>query len=323
MTIILGRDGLVSNTGIIFVMLVLSVLFGCSKTPVTPYELKKTAIACMQNQDFECAEKQWQAYVRLYPNDANALANLGIAQDQIDENAQAIINLRKAITLGEGTYDIFAGYAHSLAKLGKTDDSIDWSYKALTVVPSLVDVRENLAKLLVQKKRYFEALALLASFDDHLVAIGEEPYFKGQRIAIESTIQQLNPDKFVEKAQIRLSKIDGSYFAPVKLGQSRITAFMVDTGAVVTVVNDQFLQQSKAKYEIVRSSVEMRTADSQRVRARLINIDSMELGAFQLKNVPAVVCPKCQLLLGQRTLSHFDLSSSKVEGVEFLTLRPR
>ncbi|MGB9430065.1 MAG: retroviral-like aspartic protease family protein, partial [Gammaproteobacteria bacterium] len=272
------------------VILVVLGLLGCSQTPKTPAELKKSAIECMRNQDFECAEDDWQAYVRLRPNDGEALASLGIVQNQRGEDAQAVVQFQKAIALGEGTYDLFYYYADSLANLGKTDQAIDWYYKTLDVVPSLVDARGNLAKLLVQKKRYFEALALLASLDDHLIAIGQQPYFTGQRIAIESDMQQADPKQFEEKSQIRLSKTYGNFYAPVILGQSRVTAFMVDTGATLTAVSDQFLQKSKAKFEVLRSSVEATTADGRRILARLINIDLVHLGAFDLKDVSALEC---------------------------------
>lgn len=305
------------------VAVVALVLFACSGTPQTPSKLKESAIACMRSQDFECAQRRWQAYVRLRPNDSNAIANLGIAENKLDENEAAVVEFRQAIDLGEGTYDLFSYYADSLSKLGKTDQAIDWYYKALTVVPSLVDVRASLAKLLVQKKHYFEALALLSSFDDHLKAIGYPAYFEGQRIAIETAMQQANPDTFAERSLIRLPETYGNFYAPVTLGQSHVTAFVVDTGATLTTVNPDFLQQSKTRYEVIRRSVEMQTANGERIRARLINIDSMKLGAFPLRDISAIVCSDCQLLLGQATLSQFDLSSSKVEGVEFLTLRLR
>jgi clan AA aspartic protease (TIGR02281 family) len=296
---------------------------GCSKTPTPPAELKKAAIDCMQNQDYECAEDNWQDYIKQRPDDGNAFAALGICQDKRDENEQAVADFQKAIALGEGTYDLFSYYADSLAKTGKTDEAIDWSYKALTVVPTLVDVRGDLAKLLVQKKRYYEALALLASFDTHMAAMGQQPYFEGQRIAIETAMQQSKAQDSVEKAQIRLFKMDGNFVAPVTLGESQVTTFVVDTGATVTTLSDQLLTDAKAKYEVVQPSIQATTADGRRVTARLINVDSMRVGSFELKDIPVMACATCQMLLGQQALSRFDLASSKVQGVEFLTLKPR
>ncbi|MDE2235604.1 MAG: hypothetical protein KGK44_08670 [Gammaproteobacteria bacterium] len=208
---------------------------GCTQTPKTPAELRKSALECIRNQEFKCAEQHLQAYVRLRPNDGAAFARLGIAQNQRSEDAKAVASFQKAIALGEGTYDLFYYYANSLANLGKTGQAIDWYYKTLDVVPSLVDARGNLAKLLVQKKRYFEALALLASFDDHLTAIGQQPYFTGQRLSIETDMQLADPKQCVEKSQLRFSKTYGNFYAPVIPGQSRVTAFVVDTGATFTV----------------------------------------------------------------------------------------
>lgn len=296
---------------------------GCSKTLTPPAELKKTAMQCVQDQDLECAEQNWQDYLSQRPDDSEALASLGIVEDKRDEDAQAIVTFQKAIDLGEGTYDLFYYYADSLAKTGKTDEAIDWYYKTLTIVPTLVDARGNLAKLLVKKKRYYEALALLAAFDEHLLAVGQQPYFDGQRIAIETAMQRSKPADSGEKAEIKLFKMDGNFMAPVALGEARVTTFMVDTGATLTTMNDTLLKESKAKYEVVQSSVTTTTADGRRVSSRLINLDSMEVAGYRLKDVPVAVCTTCQLLLGQQALSRFDLSSTRVQGVEFLTLKPR
>ena len=153
-------------------------LSGCEKTP--PAELKSDAIQCMRDNDLSCAERRWEEYLDVQPNDAAAVATLGIVQSKQGEDQDAVVNLQKAIGLGEGTYDLFGAYAQSLGRLGKTDEAIDWSYKALAVVPALVDVRGNLAKLLVQKQRPYEALGLLSAFDEHMQAIGRQPYFQGQ-----------------------------------------------------------------------------------------------------------------------------------------------
>jgi predicted aspartyl protease len=264
----------------------------------------------------------WQAYVQARPTDAVALARLGIVQNMRDEHEQAIVQFQKAIDLGEGTYDLFAYYADSLSKLGRTDQAIDWSYKSLTVVPSLVDVRGSLAKLLVQQRRRYEALSLLASFDDQLVSIGQGAYFQGQRMAIESALTD-DPAATAEQHSLRLAKLGEQFYAPVTLGAAPVDAFVVDTGASITTINDDLLQRSKVAYKVSNPHIQLETADSRRVSARLITVDSMKLGAFELRNVTLAVCAHCALLFGQGDLSRFDMSSSKVQGVEFLSLSPR
>jgi predicted aspartyl protease len=299
--------------------LLLACVAGCEKTP--PAELKADAQQCMQDNDLSCAERRWEEYLDAQPNDSNAVATLGIVQSQQGEDKDAVVNLEKAISAGEGTYDLFAAYAQSLGRLGKTDEAIDWSYKTLAVVPSLVDVRGDLAKLLVQKQRPYEALGLLSAFDEHLQAMGQQTYFEGKRIAIESTAKQQEGQD--EKSQLRLSKMDGNFMVPVILGAAPVSDFVVDTGASFTTISEQFLKDSKAHYTLAVASLSMRIADGRNVQARGINVDSMKVGPFELHDVQVVVCPGCQLLLGQAALSHFDISSDQVKGVEFLTLKPR
>ena len=69
--------------------------------------------------------------------------------------------------------------------------------------------------------------------------------------------------------------------------------------------------------------VTMTTADGRKVTAQGIAIASMWVGPYVLHDVPAVRCAHCIALLGQSSLSHFDLRSSRVQGVEFLTMTPR
>jgi predicted aspartyl protease len=295
------------------------VLSGCEKTP--PAELKADAIQCMRDNDLSCAERRWEEYLDVQPDDAGATASLGIVQSRQGEDQDAVTSLQRAISMGEGTYDLFAAYAQSLGRLGKTDEAIDWSYKSLAVVPSLVDVRGDLAKLLVKKQRPYEALGLLSAFDEHLQAIGQQPYFEGQRIAIESTLKPAQGS--AEQAELRLTRMDGNFMVPVTLGEAAVNDFVVDTGATFTTVSEQFLQDSKAHYTLAVKSLTMRIADGRSVQGRGVTVDSMKVGTFELHDVQVMVCTGCQLLLGQAALSRFDLSSSKVQGVEFLTLKPR
>jgi len=152
----------------------------------TPADYDKAASKCLSLAQFDCAETNWEHYLTLRPNDGQAWAKLGIARNRHDDHEAALVAFERAISLGEGTYDLFAYYADSLAASGRTEDAVNWYYKALVVVPSLVDVRGKLAKLLVLQKKYYEALSLLESFDAELRVKGSPAYFEGQRIAIDA-----------------------------------------------------------------------------------------------------------------------------------------
>jgi predicted aspartyl protease len=284
----------------------------------------KQAIApCMRSGNYDCAEKNWIQYLRLRPNDGNAIANLGIVMNFRDNNKGAVVQFERAIDLGEGTYDLFAYYADSLAKIGRTEDAIDWSYKALAVVPRLVDVRGNLAKLLVLQKRYYEALSLLSSFDDNTRSPDQQSYFEGQRIAIETALSRNVTGAESERSSLRLPKYEDHFYAPITVGESRPSAFLVDTGASRLTISDDSLARSKVSYKVIGSADQMQTADGRKVPGRMISVQSLKVGPYEVRNAQAFACKDCTLLLGQSILSKFDIKSTKIQGVEFLTLSPR
>lgn len=296
---------------------------GSDATPPSAVELRERAARCMASRDLACAEDSWAGYVRLRPLDGQGIANLGIVMNLRDEHAEAVVQFQKAIDAGEGAYDLFAYYADSLAKLGRVDDAIDWSYRSLAVRPTLVDVRGSLATLLVNRQRQHEALALLQAHDADLQARGRPAVFAGQRIAIENSLQGGSPQASPERSALRLPSHGEHYYAPVAFGTAHSAPFMVDTGASRTTLSRELLSASKVDYQVVQAAVEMTTADGRKVRADLVTLDSLKLGPFELKNAPALVCDGCASLLGQSTLSHFDMQTSRVQGVDFLLLTRR
>jgi clan AA aspartic protease (TIGR02281 family) len=289
----------------------------------TPAAFKDAAMDCMKKRQYGCAERNLAQYIKMRPTDAHAMATLAIIYNWADKPEASIVQAEKAIAMGQGTYDLFANYANSLEKVGRIDDAIDWSYKTLAIVPSVVNVRGDLAKMLVMRKREYEALALLAAFDATLEEKGHGHYFDGQRIAIESTIERQGETLISAQKSLRLSKIGDHFYAPVKIGGARTVAFMVDTGASKTTLNDAMLTSSKASYKVIKPHVTMVLANGSHVSARVVVLDTLKVGPFELRKVTTVVCPTCLPLLGQGSLSQFNMSSTKKEGVEFMTLEPR
>ena len=100
-------------------------------------------------------------------------------------------------TCGEGTYDLFAWYADSLAAHGPQRRGDRLVYRSLAIVPKLVDVRGKLAKLLVAQGRRYEALSLLESFDSDAARQGRQGYFEGpahrDRVGAEAAARPAAP----------------------------------------------------------------------------------------------------------------------------------
>jgi len=294
-----------------------------NKTNLTAQDFASQAGQCARVLDLVCEEENWRDYIVLRPDDSLGAANLGRVLNLRDKHPEAVEQFKKALSLGEGAYDLFAYYADSLTKLGQTDQAIEWSYKSLATLPSLVDVRGKLAKLLVGAHRPYEALALLQSYDSQLEARGLPAYFSGQRITIETAIEQDSTSTSTERLALRLPAFSGHYFAPVTIGRSKPKAFMVDTGATKTMISESFLRESNVPYRVTQPDVQIFTADGRKISAKAITIESIAVGRFRLKNVLAVACQECLPLLGQSTLSEFDMQSSKAGGVEFLVLTQR
>lgn len=220
--------------------------------PLTTDEMRARIAACERERDFECAQDTLVALLQRQPGDAGARARLGLVMHHRDDDAHAVLEFKRAIDAGEGTYDLFAWYADSLARVGRDAEAIDWSYKSLAIVPQLVDVRGKLARLLVAEGRPYEALSLLESFDADAAAGGRPGYFEGQRIAIESALDGSAAAAPAGTAKpLRLPAMGSHFYAPVTLGGGRPQAFLVDTGATVTTVTPELLEAARAEYRVV------------------------------------------------------------------------
>lgn len=285
-------------------------------------QVNERATHCLRQGDVECTATLWQRYTELHPDEGAGFVHHAVALARLERHAEATIKYERALTLGEGAYDLFAYYAESLARSGRTEEAIDWFYKTLAVAPGAVDARARLAKLLLGQQRPYEALSLLQAYDVRHEASGKPGYFAAQRMSIEAGLSR-DASREQDTRLLRLPMYAGHYYAPLAVGASRPTAFVVDTGATLTTFSSELLESSRVPHKVVEPRVKMRTADGRTIHARGIVVSSVRLGPFELKDVAAVVCDGCEPLLGQSTLVRFDLQSTRHQGMDFLTLRQR
>lgn len=304
-----------------FTLITASLPGNADTYPVSAF--KEGAQKCIKVRDLKCAEINWTQYVKMRPNDSHAKASLAIVLNWQDKPEASIAMAEQALEAGEGAYDLFAAYSESLNKVGRNQDAIDWGYKTLAVLPSLVNIRGMVAKLLSQQKREWEALTLLASYDAHLEASGHTPYFAGQRISIESLLEKRGELSSNKKDSLRLPKTNKYFYAPIKIGDAPMSAFVVDTGATQTLIPEDLLAKTKSPYKVLRNDIRMKTADGRLSTAKLVQIEKFKIGHFDSIKISAIVCSNCVALLGQTELARFNLNSSKTQGVEFLNLQSR
>lgn len=278
---------------------------------------------CMARGDLRCAEAAFAGLVRQRPTDPAGHALRGIALTRLERFPEAIAALERAMELGEGTWDILANYAAALRHVGRVGEAIDWSYRTLAVVARLVDVRGDLATMLVAEGRHHEALAVLAAFDRSLEVGGHKPYFAARRMAIEQALLRRAPAPAAPRAALRLVRMEGFFHAPVALADGRFAAFTVDTGASTLVLPRAMLADSRAAHAVTRPGVRSRLADGRTVAGDVVVLASLSVGPFELRAVEAFVCDSCVPLLGQEALSRFDLRAVREAGLEVMTLTPR
>ena len=169
----------------------LCALSACKPTPPAPEPASKdVAMKCLQAGDFACAEANLRGYLKQYPTDSDTTAILAIVLSQAGKHREALPFHARAVEAGEATYDIFAWYARSLDATGDLAGAMTYNRKALQMVPSLVDVRSDLAQQLVRSGKPEEAIALLREYDDDLAGKGHPPYFTVQIAGIEEAMKK-------------------------------------------------------------------------------------------------------------------------------------
>lgn len=279
--------------------------------------------ACLSQRNYACAEAAFGRMIRLRPADPAGFALRGITYTRMERYREAIADLERAMDMGEGTWDIVANYAETLRHTGRIAEAIDWSYRTLTIVATLVDVRGELATMLVGEGRHHEALSVLGAFDAAQERKGQRPYFGAQRLVIEQALLRRRAPLAATPASLRLPKLEEFFHAPVSLAEGRFAPFVVDTGASTTVLPRAMLAETRAAHSVIRSGARSRLADGRTVEGQAVLLARLAVGPHELKDVPAFVCDRCAALLGQDVLSRFDLQSSRQAGVEFMTLTPR
>ncbi|MFZ5637614.1 MAG: retroviral-like aspartic protease family protein [Pseudomonadota bacterium] len=303
---------------ILALLLALS-LVACNKDPKAVME---DAVKAMSAGDHAEAEEHYRWLLERTPNDARLQANLAFALTLQGKDAEAIELYAKLVAGGEGTYDLFAFYAKSLEAVGRTDDAIAWNYRALSLVPQLVDVRGDLAKTLVKAGRPFEALSLLSSFDNELEDKGQSPYFRAQRIAIASSLPEASKVSGA-KTVFKTVGIGGRFHAVAVGSNGETLPLLIDTGATHTTMTREAFQMLGLKVPATTRYAGLRTADGREIVGQQFTAPVFQVGPYALRDLPIVLCEDCESLLGQSALERFDLKTSRVDGLDMLSMQLR
>lgn len=301
-------------------------LFSSDKCNLSSYssaqEYRQAALDVEYGGDSKCAIELWKKVVEKRATDVSALSNLAMRLTQAEQYQESLNYYERSIKLGGGASDTFAWYARSLRQLNRMPLAIAWYYRTLSIDPELPDITMELSELLALQNQHYEAIAVLAGFEE---ATGKEGYFDTRKISLQATLDNIPSSD--EKKSFRVPKLHGNHFyISVRVSDSRKhkpKAFIVDTGASILTMDKKWLDDNDVKYRVIKSRVRMMVADGKIIRAKKVKIPYLKLGAFELHDVKAVICKYCQPLIGQNILKRFDLNTQRVNGVEFLYLKER
>lgn len=272
--------------------------------------------------DAECAIELWKKVVEMRPTDVTASANLAMRLTQSDRHREALEYYKETLKLGGGDSEVFAWYARSLRELGQIPLAVDWYYRTLSVNSRLSDITGELSELLAMQNQRYEAINVLASFEE---LTGYSNYFKGRKVSLQAALDEQGRN--YEKQSFRVPKLHNDHFYIfARLSENiehRGKAFMVDTGATMLTLDQTWLDEQKTDYKVVKSRIRAQVADGRTIKAKLIKLPSFQLGPFELHNVKAFLCKNCASLIGQNILENFDLQTKRINGVEFLHLKER
>lgn len=113
-------------------------------------------------------------------------------------------------------------------------------------------------------------------------------------------------------------------FAPVRLNEQVETLFLVDTGATYCVLTKATADRLGLTAGPVSNLIELRTASGS-VKAPLLLVDLVQVGAAEARNVEAIILdrpddsPAVGGILGLSFLNHFKVEIDRKDGVMILS----
>lgn len=121
--------------------------------------LRMLGILHLQRGEWNEGARMAQDYLQLHPNQPDVLNNLGYAQQNLDQDEQALLNYDEAIGLNPDHAGAWYNRGNLLCKMQRYDEAESSYRKALLIRPGHADSWVNLGNALKQMCRHEEALA--------------------------------------------------------------------------------------------------------------------------------------------------------------------
>jgi len=171
----------------------------------------------------------------------------------------------------------------------RLDSAIEWSHRALAIKPDDTDARIILAEALYRENKFAEAGATIGSAE--VEAEADEQSYRTLDIAQLKSFARQTPYQFEGTGQVMRLKFVNVKLLPlltVRVNGGREAVFFLDTGGSELLLDTAFAKELGVK---AMGSVTGVFAGDQTAPVGNGRVDSLTLGGWTLKNVPAGMLP--------------------------------
>ncbi len=154
----------------------------------------------LKKHHYKKASAILKRYVKLFPNDKNAFAQLGMCMGRLGDTKSQILYYKKATLLSPNDPVLLYNLASSYDKAGRKKEALNTYIKVLKVKPKDKDALGRAASLSLKLKRYKEAYRFYSMLVD---TSGKLSDMKG---LVVSAVGMHSPDKTIDACKKYLKK---------------------------------------------------------------------------------------------------------------------
>lgn len=280
--------------------------------------VQSTLSLCPKGNENTCRILIYSQLLKINPTSPDYKAKLAMALTFRKEFQKAKPLYEELIRIGFINYDLFAALGKNQEGLGEFEAAAESYSNALALAPSLVEVAQNLSRVLIKLNRPTEALSLLESFVDQFQ--GSQKYLQAQVDKVRKLVNENLTHS--DQSSLRLMTLVGrSHYLPIQASdQNKIKAFLINAELTHLTMSTDSLRHISQEALQKALPISMILANGQRVNGFITKIPELQIGPWKLKNISAYFCDLCNNEIGQSVLQNFSTRAIAKKGIEILEI---
>lgn len=259
---------------------------------------------------------EYQSAAPLQPEQPETIAAFGMFCADREQWECAVTYLKQALDLNlANPLKAYQVLADCYERLGNLPAALAEYQDILRLQPMSAEVRLKIADLLEQTGRQADAAELL-----------ETGFYRGlltnDANTLWSKILQLRGET-TTKAVVRLKQWGQYNLVDVMIADSVKATLLFDPSAEYAIISEELAQKLNILLSTSTSEVHF-FFNGQQLRAPLVNLASLKVGAIEVRNVPALIwdfseVPNIDGVLGKSFLKHFQVDMQPQHQLVILT----